>query len=125
MKPANSLLNTDGLHKSELKLPSTVLAILQKLPVTSTWKNLFDARIAEDIACQLFYRACDIGVSPNNISNATCPHLKACKVGSKNRADGGCVVELDLDVLDSDSPSKKTRQKIPLGVAKGGLITAE
>ena len=35
-------------------------------------------------------------------------------------ADEGCVVELDLD-----SPSKNTRQKIPLGVTKVGLITAE
>ena len=40
-------------------------------------------------------------------------------------ADEGCVVELDLDVLDSDSPSKNSIQKKPLGVAKGGLITAE
>ena len=40
-------------------------------------------------------------------------------------ADKGSVVELDLDVLDSDSPSKNTRQKGPHGVAKGGLITAE
>jgi len=40
-------------------------------------------------------------------------------------ADEGCVVELDLDVLDSDSPSKNTRQKRPLGVTKGGLIMAE
>jgi len=136
---SNSLLNESGLqsYKSDRKSPAAVLAILEKAPTASNWRANFDARIEEGGPCLLFCRACAIGVSPNNISNSTNAHMKACKGGSTN--DAGCVVELDLDSPSKnthqqkgqhlDSPSKNTRQQkvrqpgLKLGVAASGLIT--